>query len=195
MNILENGKFIEATAKDFIAGHIGGTEEKALAKCEEARGGVLFIDEAHRLYQREDEHGYAKDALGVILTEMESRNDTLYIFAGYKREMNEFLDKADSGMRSRIPNVFEFEDYPPDVLMAIVHSKLKGLETTPEFNKWLELAVENLYNMRNPFTFGNAREMDTMAVEILDMYRELHGRHGPLDVDCIPKNYLANLRE
>ena len=195
MNILKNGNFIETTAKYFIAGHMGGTEEKALAKCEEARGGVMFIDEAHRLYQREDEHGYAKDALGVILTELESRDDTLYIFAGYQREMNEFLDKADPGMKSRIPNVFEFEDYSPDVLTTIVRSKLKGLETTPEFDKWLELSVENLYKMRNPSSFGNAREMDTMAVEILDMYRELHERRGPLDVDCIPESYFGNLRE
>ena len=194
-NILENGKFIETTAKDFIAGYIGGTQEKALAKCEEARGGVMFIDEAYELYQREDEHGYAKEALGVILTELVSRNDTLYIFAGYSREMNEFLDNANPGLRSRIPNIFEFEDYPPVTLNAIIRSKLKGVETTPEFDKWLELAVENLYNMRNPFTFGNAREMDTMAVEILDMYRELHGRRGPLDADCIPENYLASLRE
>lgn len=194
-NILQNGKFIETTAKDFIAGHIGGTQEKALAKCEEARGGVMFIDEAHQLYQREDEHGYAKEALGVILTELESRKDTLYIFAGYSREMNEFLDKADVGLRSRIPNIFEFEDYSPSTLTTIIRSKFKGLVTTADFDKWLELAIENLYNMRNPFTFANAREMDTMAVEILDMYRELHGRRGPLDVDCIPESYLACLRE
>lgn len=194
-NILLNGKFIETTAKDFIAGYMGGTQEKALAKCEEARGGVMFIDEAHQLYQREDEHGYAKDALGVILTELASRNDTLYIFAGYKKQMNEFLDKADGGLRSRIPNVFEFNDYPPAILTTIVRSKLQGLETTIEFDKWIELAVENLYNKRNPFTFGNAREMDTMAVEILDRYRELHGRRGPLDADCIPENYLASMRE
>lgn len=194
-NILQNGKFIETTAKDFIAGHIGGTQEKALAKCEEARGGVMFIDEAHQLYQREDEHGYAKEALGVILTELESRKDTLYIFAGYSREMNEFLDKADAGLRSRIPNIFEFEDYSPSTLTTIIRSKFKGLVTTADFDKWLELAIENLYNMRNPFTFANAREMDTMAVEILDMYRELHGRRGPLDVDCIPESYLACLRE
>ena len=194
-NILKNGKFIEAKAEHFIAGHIGGTQEKALAKCEEARGGVMFIDEAHQLYQREDEPGYAKEALGVILTELASRNDTLYIFAGYKEQMKEFLDKADSGIRSRIPNVFEFEDYTPTTLTAIIHSKLQGVETTSEFDKWLRLAVENLYNRRNPSNFGNAREMDTMAVEILDMYRELHGRRGPLDADCIPEIYLASLRE
>ncbi len=194
-NVLKNGKFIEAKAEHFIAGHIGGTQEKALAKCEEARGGVMFIDEAHQLYQREDEHGYAKEALGVILTELASRNDTLYIFAGYKNQMNEFLDKADNGMRSRIPNVFEFEDYTPATLTAIIRSKLQGIETTAEFDKWLRLAVENLYNRRNPSNFGNAREMDTMAVEILDMYRELHDRRGPLDADCIPESYLASMRE
>ena len=195
-NILKNGKFIEAKAENFIAGFEGGTREKTLAKCEEARGGVMFIDEAHQFYKQKDEPGYAyaQEALGVILTELESRNDTLYIFAGYKNQMNEFLDKADDGLRSRIPNIFEFEDYKPSTLTTIICSKLKGLERTSEFDKWLKLAIENLYNMRNPFTFGNAREMDTMAVEILDMYRELHDSRGPLDVDCIPENYLASLR-
>jgi len=196
-NFLENGKFIEAKAENFIAGYEGGTREKTLAKCEEARGGVMFIDEAHQFYKQKDEPGYAyaQEALGVILTELESRNDTLYIFAGYKNKMNEFLNKADDGLKSRITTIFEFEDYTPNVLTTIVRSKLKGLNTTIEFDKWLELAVKNIYNKRNPFNFGNAREMDTMAVEILDMHRELHESCGPLDADCIPESYLASMRE
>ena len=194
-NILKNGNFLEVKPSDFISEHVGGTEEKARDKCEEARGGVMFIDEAHKLYQPEDKLDHAQKALGVILTELESRNDTLYIFAGYSRKMQEFLDKADPGLRSRIPNIFEFEDYTPEALTTIVRSKLRGLDTTPEFDKRLKLAVEHLYNMRNPSNFGNSRDMETMAGDIDALYRKLHKGCGPLDVDCIPERYLGSFRE
>lgn len=193
--LLKTGNFIEVKKEDLTQGHIGGTTDQTKAKCKEARGGIMFIDEAHQLYEGKDEHGYGKEALKVILTELESRTDTLYIFAGYTREMNEFLDKADPGLRSRVTNIFEFEDYKPDVLTSILRSKMVGVETTPEFDRMLVLMVENIYKQRNPFTFGNARDMERIASEIMSEYRGLHNGQGPLDADCLPARYMRNLKE
>ena len=194
-HLLSTGNFIEVKKEDLTRGHVGGTAEQTKAKCKEARGGIMFIDEAHQLYEGKDEHGYGKEALKVILTELESREDTLYIFAGYTREMNDFLDKADPGLRSRVTNIFEFEDYKPDVLNTILRSKLVDVTITPEFDRTLTLMVENIYKQRNPFTFGNARDMEVIAAEIMSRYRDIHDGQGSLDIDCLPPKYLRSLKE
>ena len=194
-HLLSTGNFVEVKKEDLTKGHVGGTAEQTKAMCKQARGGIMFIDEAHQLYEGKDEHGYGKEALKVILTELESRTDTLYIFAGYTREMNEFLDKADPGLRSRVTNIFEFEDYKPDVLTSILRSKLVGVTTTPDFDRMVVLMVENIYKQRNPFTFGNARDMERIASEIMSEYLDRHNGHGPLDVDCLPARYMRNLKE
>lgn len=194
-HLLSNGNFIEVKKEDLTKGHIGGTAEQTKAICKQARGGIMFIDEAHQLYEGREEFGYGKEALKVILTELKSRNDTLYIFAGYTREMNEFLDKADPGLRSQVTNIFEFEDYKPDTLLAILHSKLVGVDTTSDFDRMLSLMIESIYKQRNPFTFGNARDMEVIAGEILSEYRNLHNNQGLLDADCLPAKYLRSLKE
>ena len=194
-HLLPTGNFVEVKKEDLTRGHVGGTAEQTKAKCKEARGGIMFIDEAHQLYEGKDEHGYGKEALKVILTELESREDTLYIFAGYTAQMNEFLDKADPGLRSRVTNIFEFEDYKPDTLLTILRSKLVGMQTTPNFDKTLSLVVKNIYDKRNPFTFGNARDMERIAGEIQSEYLSIHNGQGPLDTDCIPARYMRTLRE
>ena len=46
------------------------------------------------------------------------RKDIVIIFAGYTKEMNDFL-QSNSGLRSRIPFTFNFEDYTMDELVQI----------------------------------------------------------------------------
>ena len=46
------------------------------------------------------------------------RDDLLVILAGYTKEMGEFLT-ANSGLKSRFPNIIEFPDYTGEELLAI----------------------------------------------------------------------------
>ena len=46
------------------------------------------------------------------------RDDIVIIFAGYTKEMGEFLN-MNSGLRSRIPNTFDFEDYTEEEVVEI----------------------------------------------------------------------------
>ena len=42
-------KFVEVSESDLLSGYVNQTTTQTLAKLEEARGGVLFIDEAYSL--------------------------------------------------------------------------------------------------------------------------------------------------
>ena len=54
------------------------------------------------------------------------RKDMVIIFGGYTKEMSEFL-QMNSGLESRVPNVFDFEDYSLDELVQIGLLQLSGM--------------------------------------------------------------------
>ena len=61
------------------------------------------------------------------------RDNLVVILAGYSDEMAEFL-KTNPGLKSRFPNVIDFEDYTPDEMYEIakITAKSKGYRISEE---------------------------------------------------------------
>ena len=79
---------------------------------------MLFIDEAYALYRGADD-SFGLEAIDTIVKGMEdNRQNLIVILAGYSREMEEFLT-ANSGLKSRFPNIIEFPDYTAEELLRI----------------------------------------------------------------------------
>ena len=117
-NLLSKGDLIEVGRADVVSKYLGGTAPKVQELFKKARGSVLFIDEAYSLYDGK-EGMYGDEAINTIVQEMENaRDDIVVIFAGYKNEMQRFLDK-NSGLKSRIAYHIEFPDYNTDELLDI----------------------------------------------------------------------------
>ena len=117
-------KFVEVSESDLLSGYVNQTTTQTLAKLEEARGGVLFIDEAYSL-DKKSTNDTGKEAITTILKYMEDhKNEIMIIFAGYTKEMEQFL-QINPGLTSRVPNRLNFEDYTPE---QIVQMGIKGLE-------------------------------------------------------------------
>ena len=88
------------------------------------------------------------------------RDELVVIFAGYTKEMQDFLD-SNSGIVSRIGYTLEFDDYTNEELIEIFKSFVKkaGFELEEDAVEVVnKLIVENR-NMKN---FGNARFMRNM---------------------------------
>lgn len=78
----------------------------------------MFIDEAYSLTQG-GRNSFGGEAVNEILKFMEDhRKDIVIILAGYTKEMAEFMS-TNSGLVSRVPHRFDFEDYTPDELVQI----------------------------------------------------------------------------
>ena len=108
--ILSEGKLFELGRSDLVGKYVGWTAPIVKRRFEEARGSVLFIDEAYSLVDGK-EGMYGDEAINTIVQEMENnREDMVVIFAGYPREMEMFLEK-NPGLRSRIAFHVPFEDY------------------------------------------------------------------------------------
>lgn len=124
--LLSNGELIEVGRADIVSRYVGGTAPQVKAMFDRARGNVLFIDEAYSLYDGK-EGLFGDEAINAIVQEMENnRDDMVVIFAGYKKEMQAFLDR-NSGLRSRIGFEIDFPDYSSDELLKIAHYQAQNM--------------------------------------------------------------------
>ena len=116
--IVTTGKYVECGRADLVGRYVGWTAKTVQAKFTQAKGGVLFIDEAYSLV--DNSRTFGDEAINTIVQEMENhRDDVIVIFAGYPEPMEEFLNKNE-GLRSRIAFHVEFPDYNEDELYEIL---------------------------------------------------------------------------
>ncbi len=118
VGLLESPKVIEVGRGDLIGEYVGKTAIKVQSVFEEAKGKMLFIDEAYSLV--DDRRGsFGDEAISTIIQEMENhRRDTVVVFAGYPGMMDDLLS-VNPGLRSRIPFKVEFGDYSVEELVSI----------------------------------------------------------------------------
>lgn len=125
--LLKHGNLIEVGRGDIVSRYVGGTAPNVQELFKRAMGSVLFIDEAYSLYDGRDGM-YGDEAINAIVQEMENRrDDVVVIFAGYKDEMERFLNK-NSGLKSRIASIIEFPDYTEDELLDITNLQAKKMD-------------------------------------------------------------------
>ena len=117
--VLSKGELIEVGRKDLIGKYVGWTAKQVESVFKMAEGSVLFIDEAYSLVDGHDKL-YGQEAINTIVQMMENmRENTIVIFAGYEKEMKEFLCQ-NPGLRSRIPFHVHFPDYSDSELLEIL---------------------------------------------------------------------------
>ena len=112
---------MEVQRPDLIGQYLGSTTEKTKQKLVEARGDVLFIDEAYRLIPTAGGKDFGREAIEELMAVMEDGNPVM-IFARYKDKMEKFLN-VNPGLRSRIYRKFTFLDYSTDEFGEIFSSK------------------------------------------------------------------------
>ncbi|NLL37544.1 MAG: AAA family ATPase [Fretibacterium sp.] len=123
--LLSQGRLVEVGRADLVGKYVGWTAQIVKQKFKEAKGSVLFIDEAYSLVENH-EGLYGDEAINTIVQEMENaREDTVVVFAGYADRMREFVQR-NPGLRSRIAFHVDFPDYSVDELLEILDLILKN---------------------------------------------------------------------
>ena len=157
LKYVKQNKLIEVSSKDLVAEYVGQTAPKTMAVIQKALGGVLFIDEAYSLASGHGQgNSYNEEAIATLIQAMENyRDEIVVIFAGYTKEMQDFLN-ANSGIVSRIGYTMEFEDYTTDELIQIFKMNMEksGFTVTKEAYKKVEDIINEYRDTKN---FGNAR--------------------------------------
>ncbi|KAL3767212.1 hypothetical protein ACHAWU_003303 [Discostella pseudostelligera] len=133
LGILRKPKFLEVERMDLIGADQRSTVAKTREVLEEARGGILFVDEAYTLgmtSKRSRAENAGIDAMNEIMrsidTDEAGRDSPLVILAGFPTEMNLFLARHDE-LRRRFDVTFEFPDYTcqelAEIFVDLVHAK------------------------------------------------------------------------
>ena len=159
MGLLSKGHTVETNRSKLVGEYIGMTEKKTLEAIEEARGGVLFIDEAYTLVSHEsDTKDFGKEILNALLTVLsEPQPDMIVILAGYEDKMTNMM-KTNPGLKDRFPLTFHFDDYSAEELMEMACRTLKAgnYRLTDDAHKCLNTLIEKAAANRNEY-FGNGR--------------------------------------
>lgn len=126
IGLLSKGHFVEVSRTDLIAGYQGQTALKVKKVIEQAKGGVLFIDEAYSITENDHSDSYGRECLTELTKALEDyREDLVVIVAGYTEPMNKFFE-SNPGLKSRFNTFIEFDDYNPEELDKILVSMCKN---------------------------------------------------------------------
>ncbi|NBQ47341.1 MAG: AAA family ATPase, partial [Sphingobacteriia bacterium] len=168
LGILERGHVVEVDREGLIAGYVGQTASKTTAVIDSAMGGILFIDEAYALANKNSSNDFGNEAIQVLLKRMEDeRGNFGVIVAGYTENMHLFIE-SNPGFKSRFDKTFEFPDYSATELWNIMLNLLRkeGLMADEEAEKHLRNYLHVLYQNRDKF-FGNARSVRQLVGEVV----------------------------
>ncbi|HWY12577.1 MAG TPA: AAA family ATPase [Bacteroidia bacterium] len=167
MGLLSKGHVFEVDRSVLVGEYIGQTAPKVKKAIEDARGGILFIDEAYSLSRSgEDSKDFGKEVIEILLKEMsDGPGDIAIIVAGYPKEMDTFIE-SNPGLKSRFTEYFHFEDYLPEELhqIAVYTAGNKQVTIAPEADSYLKEQLTDAYRKRDK-SFGNARFVNGLIEE------------------------------
>jgi stage V sporulation protein K len=148
--------FIEIHHADVIHPHVGQAERTIKEKFKQARGGVIFIDEAYAFVDGESNHKQDDKVVAAVVQLMEDmRDEIMVIAAGYPEDMESFLN-SNPGLRSRFPNRVHFPDYSVPDLIQVAKQMLDDQEFTAA-SDYTEALASVLWIEKAKPNFGNAR--------------------------------------
>lgn len=156
MGILSTGTLVETTGQSLTAEYVGQTKKKVEEKLGEARGGVLFIDEAYDLG-----HGpFGRDAINSLVAAMTSPTykGLVIIIAGYPKDMDQMLN-CNEGLKSRFTRTFSFEDWLSEDCITFFLDKAERENFSKFSDSVIEIAKKGFEQLRGLPGWGNGRDV------------------------------------
>ena len=156
LGVVEKGQVVEVSRADLVSENVGGTALKTTAAFDQAKGGVLFVDEAYALSRKTTGTDFGREAIDTLVKLMEDhRDEVVVIAAGYSAEMRDFLS-TNPGLKSRISRTVDFENYSPAELLQITEAQANkdGYRLSDGAR---DAILEHFKSIKRDATFGNGR--------------------------------------
>ena len=192
--IVPLGHYTATKASELMGQYVGEASRLVKAKCEEATGGILFIDEAYAFIE-EGTKVFGDNAVTELIAWLEDKKwqkETIVILAGYPDEISELFRKSNKGLRGRFTedHFLNFENYNAAELVNILqlNARKNRISISKEALALLELIfsrllqsnkdnkhwdnarrVENIFKM----IFSNLRKRVSAIIEVQDIPESL----------------------
>jgi len=126
LGILKKNVFKKVTRDDLVAGYLGQTAIKTKEVIKECIGGVLFIDEAYALGNKEKKDSFSKECIDIICEALsDHKKDLMCIIAGYETELKDCFFSYNPGLESRFTWKFNIDEYNHSELKQIFEKMIK----------------------------------------------------------------------
>ena len=174
LGFLKNGNLVVAKRSDLIGKYCGHTALLTQSIIDEAKGGVLFIDEAYSLGNKNDDpDAFSRECIDTLNQNLSEKHDFICIIAGYRNELDRRFFAVNPGLARRFPWVFEIKEYNSKELEQMFKLKLKDLGYTMD-----DGALDERFFVKNkdnfPF-FGGSIHTFVNKIKIYN-YKRLFGR-------------------
>jgi len=125
LGISKSGHVVKVKRSDLIGKYLGHTAAQTQLKIEEAKGGILLIDEAYSLGSPEQRDSFSKECLDTLNQALsENKNDFICIIAGYAKALDSSFFAYNEGLKRRFPFKFDIQPYTPEELALILNKKI-----------------------------------------------------------------------
>lgn len=155
LGLIPSDKIVERSALELTAGYVGQTADKVNNILRDAKGGILFIDEAYNL----GVGSFGKEACDTLVQAMtsDSYKDLVIVIAGYAYEIDQMLD-SNQGLKSRFTNYFDFPDWSPTdcVIFFEMLSKKNNFSLLENVGVIVEEGCRKLIELEG---WGNGRDV------------------------------------
>lgn len=176
IGLIRENKLVEVDRSNLIGSALGDTEKLVVSAFEQAKNGILFIDEAYAVagISAEDvtkdlPDAYSKAAINTMLKLMEDyRSSIVVIVAGYEAPMDRFL-KTNVGFKSRFSKTFVFPNYNKEQLLQIFEKFASEAKYTLDDGAISRVRQHIATWDIDAKDFGNAREVRNFFEAILPM--------------------------
>ncbi len=127
LGYLSKGTFTIANRSDFVGKYLGHTANKTQKLLESCKGGVMFLDEAYAMGNKEERDSFSKEAIDTINQFLsENCEDFIMIIAGYEQDVKECFFAYNQGLERRFPWKFTMDSYSADELKQIFEYQIKN---------------------------------------------------------------------
>ena len=127
LGFLSKGDFKEIKLTDLKAGYVGQSEIKTQKILDNAKGCVLFMDEAYSLGSSDKFDTYSQSIIDIINPYLDKyKDDFILIIAGYKKDLEKRFFRGNQGLKSRFGLWLEIEKYNHENLKDILVKKINN---------------------------------------------------------------------
>jgi len=162
LGITKKDKFTLVKRSDLIGKYLGHTARLTQEIFDNAKGGILFIDEAYSLGNAEKADSFSKECIDTINQNLTENKETIVFIAGYKDQLNESFFSYNPGLNRRFKMRMTVDVYNAKDLREIYIKKIKE-NNWEVLNNDLEKEIPLYFFEKNIHTFKyNGGDMENL---------------------------------
>jgi energy-coupling factor transporter ATP-binding protein EcfA2 len=165
LGISKYGHIVKVKRSDLIGKYLGHTAVQTQRKIDEAKGGILLIDEAYSLGNPEQRDSFSKECLDTLNQALsENKHNFICIIAGYAGALDSSFFAYNEGLKRRFPFRFDILPYTSEELSMILNKKIleyKQYDVKYELEELKKIIKKYFKNFNN-----QGGDMETLFLNI-----------------------------